>query len=227
MSYCSDCLKKGCCSGEVDRPPKDCPTLGKDPEALPAAYSEKERHTAKMAAIAEAESWKGKFTRVEDIMNYAHLCGYRILGVAFCSGFSSEAKILVSILRANGFTVHSAICKNGSIAKECLGVERHQKLRGAQFEPMCNPVGQAEALDRAGCEFNIVLGLCVGHDTLFFKHSQAPCTVLASKDRALGHNPIMALYTADSYYSRQYDFIKRKYQAVETEQEEKERQIGK
>ena len=32
-------------------------------------------------------------------------------------------------------------------------------------------------------ELNIVIGLCVGHDSLFISHSKAPCTVLATKDR--------------------------------------------
>jgi len=46
-------------------------------------------------------------------------------------------------------------------------------------------------------EFNIVMGLCVGHDSLFLKYSNAPCTVLAAKDRLLGHNPLAAIYTVD------------------------------
>ena len=32
------------------------------------------------------------------------------------------------------------------------------------------------------------------------KYSNAPCTVLAAKDRLLGHNPLAAIYTIDSYY---------------------------
>jgi len=55
---------------------------------------------------------------------------------------------------------------------------------------------------RAGCEFNVVLGLCVGHDSLFFKHAQGLTTVLVAKDRVLAHNPIGALNLADTYYSQ-------------------------
>ena len=65
---------------------------------------------------------------------------------------------------------------------------------------MCTPVGQARALARAGTELNLLLGLCVGHDSLFMKHSVAPVTVLAVKDRVLGHNPLAAVYPADGYY---------------------------
>jgi uncharacterized metal-binding protein len=67
---------------------------------------------------------------------------------------------------------------------------------------MCNPVAQAMILNDAGVHFNILLGLCVGHDSLFFKYADAPVTVLAVKDRVTGHNPLAAVYLMDSYYSR-------------------------
>ena len=211
MPYCSDCVKKGCRFGTLEKPPKECPTVGATSEESIGRYTEEELRNARWAAIAEAESWDEKYTRVEDIMNYAYLCGYHRLGVAFCSGFTKEAATLVKILRKNGFEVHSAMCKNESCSKDHLDVPADKRIHPGEYEPMCNPAGQAHALDKAGCQLNIVLGLCVGHDTLFFKHSEAPVTVLASKDRALGHNPIMALYTADSYYPRVYDFIKNRY----------------
>ena len=65
---------------------------------------------------------------------------------------------------------------------------------------MCNPVLQAMILNREGTDFNVILGLCVGHDSLFLKYSEALCTVLAVKDRVLGHNPLAAVYNLDSYY---------------------------
>ena len=51
-------------------------------------------------------------------------------------------------------------------------------------------------------EFNVMIGLCVGHDTIFLQHSAAPVTVLIVKDRVLGHNPVQALYLANTGYSR-------------------------
>ncbi len=41
-----------------------------------------------------------------------------------------------------------------------------------------------------------------GHDSLFYKYSEALTTTAVTKDRVLGHNPVAALYTADSYYSK-------------------------
>jgi hypothetical protein len=48
------------------------------------------------------------------------------------------------------------------------------------------------------------MGLCVGHDSLFFKHSQAPATTLVAKDRVLAHNPVGALHLAETYFSRMW-----------------------
>lgn len=65
---------------------------------------------------------------------------------------------------------------------------------------MCSPIGQARFLEKAETQLNILLGLCVAHDSLFVKYSATPVTVLAAKDRVLGHNPLAARYLADGYY---------------------------
>ena len=109
-------------------------------------------------------------------------------------------KTFVRILRANHFTVDSVCCKNGSVPKSLLGITREQQAYPErETEPMCNPAAQAELLEKAGCQLAVILGLCVGHDTLFIRHCSIPCTVLAVKDRVLAHNPVGALYMADSY----------------------------
>ena len=61
---------------------------------------------------------------------------------------------------------------------------------------------QARILNREGTDLNVIVGLCVGHDTLFIKHSEAPVTCLIVKDRVLAHNPAAALYASGSYYKR-------------------------
>jgi uncharacterized metal-binding protein len=67
---------------------------------------------------------------------------------------------------------------------------------------MCSPIAQAMILNGEKTDFNILVGLCVGHDSLFLKYAEAFSTVLVAKDHVLGHNPSAALYTAESYYSR-------------------------
>jgi len=159
------------------------------------------REFALAAARTEAAGYC-KEPRVEEIINFARRIGVRRLGIASCIGLIQEARILQEILEANGFEVDSVCCKVGSIDKEKIGLRDEEKIHPGQYESLCNPVGQAMLLNEAGTELNIVVGLCVGHDSLFFKHSEAPVTVLVAKDRVTGHNPVAALYTSHSYYQR-------------------------
>ena len=67
-------------------------------------------------------------------------------------------------------------------------------------EAMCNPILQAKLLNEQKTEFNVALGLCVGHDSLFYRYSDAMVTTLVAKDRVLAHNPVGAIYCADGYF---------------------------
>jgi uncharacterized metal-binding protein len=141
-------------------------------------------------------------SRVEEIMEFAQRMGYKRLGVAYCIGVQFEASLLVPILENRAFEVISVACKCGSIPKEELGIEDWEKVWPGRFEAMCHPVAQAEILNHYKTDLNIILCLCVGHDSLFLKNSEAPCTVLAAKDRVFGHAPLMGLYQSRSYHRR-------------------------
>jgi uncharacterized metal-binding protein len=156
-------------------------------------------HLARNAGLVEAHGYC-RLTRVEEIMDFTRRCGFSKLGLAFCIGLQTEAAVVSRVFRANSFSVDSVACKNGGLPKEEVGLGDRDKIAPGEFESMCNPLGQARALEAAGTELNVLLGLCVGHDSLFMKHSLAPVTVLAVKDRVLGHNPLAAIYLADGYY---------------------------
>ena len=66
---------------------------------------------------------------------------------------------------------------------------------------MCNPVLQAKYLNAEKTDLNILVGLCVGHDSMFYKFADAPVTTLVSKDRVMAHNTVGAIYQADKYYA--------------------------
>ncbi|HSV92374.1 MAG TPA: DUF1847 domain-containing protein, partial [Desulfobacterales bacterium] len=117
-----------------------------------------------------------------------------------CAGLVHEGRRVEEFYRTKGFEVVSVICKVGQVPKERLGLKDDQKIAIGRHESMCNPISQALLMNAAKTEFNILVGLCVGHDSLVFKYSEAPCTVLAAKDRVFGHNPLAAVYTLDSYY---------------------------
>jgi uncharacterized metal-binding protein len=173
-------------------------------------YSRPEiREVARQASIQEAEGYGGRSEapyvkrpvkpRILEIVEFARRTGCRRLGLAFCTGLSAEARLAAEVFRAQGLDVVSVICKLGAVPKEAIGIRDEEKIYRGSFETMCNPVGQAMVLNEARTDLNVALGLCVGHDGLFFKFSDAFVTVLAVKDRVLGHNPLAALYTLDSY----------------------------
>ena len=49
-------------------------------------------------------------------------------------------------------------------------------MQKGSHEALCNPILQAELLAERRTELNVIVGLCVGHDSLFMRHSKAPVT---------------------------------------------------
>ena len=201
-AYCPATVR-ACRQGEaLARGPGFCP--GKvDPQAQARALYEdpQTRRISQESARVEAEGYC-RWTRVEEVVEFAKKMGFRKIGIANCISFEDHAYVLSGILESHGFEVTSVACKNDNIPKEELGLRENEKVRPGGFEALCNPLAQAELLNTHGCELNLVMGLCVGHDSLFFKHAKGLSTVLVAKDRVLGHNPVAALQLADSYYSR-------------------------
>jgi len=201
------------CRNPNGKAPDFCPTrdLNQLTENSLKIYKKAEyAEFACQASIQEAEGYADKElgyahvrpakTRIEEIAEFAQKMKYRRLGLAFCVGLRREAKIVADLYSNRGFEVVSVICKTGCSDKELIGLNDNQKIDANEPEAMCNPVLQAMVLNQSKTEFNILLGLCVGHDSLFLKEAEAPCTILAVKDRVLGHNPLAAVYNAESYY---------------------------
>ena len=194
---------------------KACPTLGPK-DLLAKANSEFDvsdiREFARQASRQEAECYANRHerpyvmqpskTRIVEICEFAQKMDYTRLGLAFCIGLAREAAIVDEILRSHGFDVVSVLCKAGRTSKDLIGILDDEKIYQGKDEAMCNPIYQAKLLNEQQTELNILLGLCVGHDSLFFKYAEATTTVLAVKDRVTGHNPLAAIYLADSYYGK-------------------------
>lgn len=198
---CIDCAVKNC--DKMDKTyPEFCLTTNMKKEVLDKAmtrYQEEENHKV-MTAAAEVEyEHYCKYTRVEEIIAFAKKLNVKKIGIATCVGLLAESRVLASILRSHGFEVFGAACKAGAVPKVEVGIPEECCEIGRN---MCNPILQAELLNDEGTELNIIMGLCVGHDSLFIKYSNALVTSGVTKDRVLGHNPAAALYTAGSYYQR-------------------------
>lgn len=163
-------------------------------------YEEEENRKISIVSAEIENDFYQRYTRVEEVVEFAKRMGFKRIGIATCVGLINESRTLAKILRKNGFEVFGAACKTGSFMKKDVGITPEHMTNVGPV--MCNPIMQAELLNREGTELNIVMGLCVGHDSLFNKYSQALVTTLIAKDRVLAHNPAAALYQTGSYYKR-------------------------
>jgi len=203
---CSDCHAYHC-DGRNSAFPAFCPTTAAGEmqlERIKSLYKDDPLISKLYALSSEVEGLHyGKLTRAEEIVLYAKKLDIKKIGIAACMGSMAETIVFTRILRAKGIAdYHCVCCKAGSISKDEVGIPEAHKVNPGRFEAACNPVLQAEILNEAGTGLNILIGLCVGHDALFTMHSKAPCVTFTVKDRVLQHNPVAAIYGANSYYSR-------------------------
>ncbi|MDR3279240.1 MAG: DUF1847 domain-containing protein [Synergistaceae bacterium] len=202
---CANCAVGNC--AKLDKSfPAFCPTAGLgegDAQSSLDRYLEspEDRRMSITAARVESDYYCAA-TRAEEVLLFAKRMEYKKVGVATCYGLLAECNVFAKAARAYGVNLYGVACKVGSIDKTAIGLDDAEKLTPGTHESMCNPILQAELLNREETDFNVIIGLCVGHDSLFIKHSKAPVTYLIVKDRVLCHNPVAALYTANSYYNR-------------------------
>lgn len=201
---CIDCGVTNCNKMDKTYPPF-CPSEALDPaflEEVVRLYEEEEnRNCAISAACVESEFYCQK-TRLEEIIEFAKRMGAKKIGIATCVGLIKESATLARILRKHGFEVYGVGCKCGTVRKVAIGIPESCENTGVNI---CNPILQAKLLNEEQTDLNIVMGLCVGHDSLFYKYAKALTTTLVTKDRVLGHNPVAALYQADYYYAKKLE----------------------
>lgn len=203
------------CRTGKGKAPKNCPSLRHRElakEALKIVQNDPALlEFSRCASLQEAAGYGGRELgyehikpikpRLLEVVEFAARMGYQRLGLAFCGGLRSEGEAVHRFFASKGFEVASLMCKSGSVPKSELGIDRDGQVDpSTESETMCNPVFQAMAANESKVDFNILLGLCVGHDSLFIKFAEAPVTVLAVKDRVLAHNPLAAVYQMDQYY---------------------------
>lgn len=199
---CVDCRVLNCSKRNAVYPPF-CLTTSLTEEELQEVHRLYDIKVNQKISVISAEiegEFYGKYTRVEEIVEFAKRMGMKKIGIATCVGLIEESRIFAQILQKNGFEVYGAVCKVGAFDKTDIGIE--EKYTCVTGNAMCNPILQAKLLNKAKTDFNVVIGLCVGHDSLFYKYSKAITTTLITKDRVLAHNPAGAIYQAKAYYKR-------------------------
>lgn len=203
LHSCVDCGTQNC-KFKTRTYPEFCPTVHLKEEDRKWALERYDEGRNREIMIASAEvEFEGycQWTRVQEIMEFARKIQAKRIGIANCIGLIREARTFARILQANGFDAYAVICKVAGLSKSSMGIPQECEQIGAA---MCNPILQARLLNEAHTDLNVVIGLCVGHDSLFYKYSDAYVTTLVTKDRVTGNNPVAALYTAESYYKKKF-----------------------
>lgn len=199
---CASCKMESCYKGDREHTPGNCPMrCAEYMDSILDEYKDPEIHkfyqATKMCVGTEEEHrWT---PRMRTLIDFCKFMGYKKIGLAFCSMFFDEAELYSRILRKNGIEVVSACCLNGgfNITEHDVPLPEHSVK--SDFDPACNPIGQAKLMNAQHTEFNVVMGLCLGHDSLFMKYSEAMCTVIAIKDVAMEHKPLNALKLYRNY----------------------------
>ena len=209
MLTCDSCTVHACSSHKLEEMPANCPMRSR--EQYPQIMQEYEKPEnaeffVNCALVEQEGDWR--WNRVREIIELCRKMNYHKVGLAFCIGFKKEAKVFCKILRKKGLQVESICCKNGSYDKAGLGIPEEGKFKPGEFEASCNPIAQAWFLSQTDADLFVMMGLCVGHDSIFLRYaarySDAPVTVFAVKDRVTGHNPCAALYGADGFFKKTF-----------------------
>ena len=195
MFDCSTCKSSPCYQG------KECSKrydFTKHKDISNKEYKKQENiKILKTASKIEAEHYM-KWTRLEEIIGFCKDMDYKKIGIAMCVGLVEEVSTLKKIL-SKDFTVVDICCKSCGFDKKTLKVPN---IKPDRYEATCNPIAQALILNEEKTDLNIIVGLCIGHDILFTKYSEAPVTTFIVKDRVLGHNTAASLYSR--YYLRKF-----------------------
>ena len=188
---CNSCTKTECTKGFSDGIPEWCATkrFKEIIDLTKTSYSNPENIDIFLAADSVVKNGYGKWSRVQEAIEFSRALKLKKIGLASCIALISELKLVTQLFTGAGFEVVSSACKIGRITPADMGIDSN---KGRGFS--CNPIAQAEICNTAGTELNFMLGLCLGHDILFTRYAKAPSSVLIVKDRVTGHNPAAVLY---------------------------------
>ena len=191
------CAKQGCRRGE-NPGIKDYCQANNYLEELEKAKNE--YRTQSVINIYEAACIVGATNdgfrpRIEEAIDFARQLKLSKIGFATCNAFKKEQELIGKLFIRKDLDVICANCQIGRVSAEDRGVPRLNKY----INSFCNPIAQAEILNRGGTQLNFIVGLCMGHDILFTRYSKAPVSTLIVKDRMMGNNPAAALY---GYHAR-------------------------
>ncbi len=207
---CTKCSVQLCQIREKINLPDDCPGLCRECiREGTQLYSDEDIAGFYADSLKSMGQSFGKMPRIIEAVNFCKIRGFHKIGVAYCSGMFKYGKIVADIFESYGFEVSAYGCKTGGfsanelVSEELLGDFGKDKSgraeAGAKPRAICNPIGQALFLNKEKTEFNVIVGLCVGHDSLFNRYSEAMSSTVVLKDRAFTEMCAESAKAAASY----------------------------
>ena len=155
------------------------------------AYAKSDVVDIYSAACVVGKKNDGYRPRIEEALDFAGQMKFSRVGFAACVAFGRELDVIRRLFEQAGIEVFSAGCQIGRSSATDRGLPH---LEAYPDNSTCNPIAQAEILNKAQTQLNYIVGLCMGHDILFTRYSRAPVSTLIVKDRLMGNNPAAAIY---------------------------------
>lgn len=196
---CDICKQNDCAYGYPNGMPSYCQGqrfLGVLEETRPE-YLVPDNARIHIAAAKVLKQGHDQWTRLEESIEFARELGVSKVGLAVCVGLLREGKEFARFFKRAGFDVVTVACMMGGVHDSDTGIPEEYSY---PTRTTCNPIAQAEIMNQEQTGLNFIVGLCLGHDILFMKHSRALAAPLVVKDRVLVNNPSAVLY---SMYHRQ------------------------
>lgn len=196
---CANCVDRTCFTGQGEMP-AECPERSR----------EGRRSQEPVTGFVDfaVQTRQKRISRIEEIIAYARFMKIEKIGIACCIGLHDELRVVAGMLKKAGLHSVSVMCKTGTYEKKSAGVPARFRMTTKTGYNVgcaaCNPVAQAMVLNREQTGLNLIIGLCVGHDSIFMKYAEAPTVTLIAKDRSNGHNPAAVLYNfyGDNFFRR-------------------------
>ena len=154
---------------------------------MDAYHEENSQQIVQAAAVLVDGGRAGTLSRVEELVEFAHLMKYQRIGLAYCYGMESTASEVRDIFTANGLKTVGISCTVGGFSQK--EINENSSLPGVS----CNPLNQAAQLNQENVDLAVVIGLCLGHDILFNREFKGDVTTLIVKDRPNGHAPMAGI----------------------------------
>ena len=122
-------------------------------------------------------------SRVEHIVDFCRSLGTKKIGISSCLRYIRDASYLKDLFQREGFKCSVVFCKIGGWQTKDIAIDKETDWI------ICNPVGQALILNELGCEVNVTLGLCMGHEMIFNKYAEGYVTNLYVKEKISNERP--------------------------------------